>query len=149
MVPTLWVLTTLITNNQTTIVTGNRTEVQTKIYGTETHGIPTLTWTYLKFKLVEETTANIFNKSTENLSTHICFRSTGQPMAWLYFVECVTLCWHSEVIMSAMASQISGVSIVCSIVCWGADQRKHQSSASQPLWWNSTGHRWIPLTKGQ
>ena len=32
--------------------------------------------------------------------------------------------------MSAMASHITGVSSVCSTVCSGADQRKHQSSAS-------------------
>ena len=32
--------------------------------------------------------------------------------------------------MSAMASQITGISIVCLNVCSGADQRKHQSSAS-------------------
>ena len=32
--------------------------------------------------------------------------------------------------MSAMASQITGVSIVCTTVCSGADQRKHQSSGS-------------------
>ena len=32
--------------------------------------------------------------------------------------------------MSAMASQITGVTIVCSTVCSSADQRKHQSSAS-------------------
>ena len=32
--------------------------------------------------------------------------------------------------MSAMAFQITVVSIVCSAVCSGADQRKHQSSAS-------------------
>ena len=37
---------------------------------------------------------------------------------------------YSDVIMSMMASQISGVSIVCSIVRSGADQRKHRSSAS-------------------
>ena len=37
---------------------------------------------------------------------------------------------YSDVMMSAIRSQISGVSIVCSIVCSGADQRKHQSSAS-------------------
>ena len=30
-----------------------------------------------------------------------------------------------EVIMAAMASQVTGISIVCSIVCSGADQRKH------------------------
>ena len=32
--------------------------------------------------------------------------------------------------MSAMASQITGVLIVCSTVCSGADQRNHQRSAS-------------------
>ena len=35
-----------------------------------------------------------------------------------------------DVIMSAMASQITGVSIVCSIVCSDADQRKNQSPTS-------------------
>ena len=38
--------------------------------------------------------------------------------------------YYSEVIKSAMASRITGISIVCSTVCWGADQWKHQSSAS-------------------
>ena len=37
---------------------------------------------------------------------------------------------YSGVIMSAMASQISGISIVYSTVCSGADQRKHQSPVS-------------------
>ena len=37
---------------------------------------------------------------------------------------------YSGVIMSAMASQITGVSIVYSIVCSSPDQRKHQCSAS-------------------
>ena len=32
--------------------------------------------------------------------------------------------------MSAMVSQITGVSVVCSTVCWGTDQRKYQSYAS-------------------
>ena len=34
------------------------------------------------------------------------------------------------IIMSEMASQITDVSVVYSTVCWGADQRNHQSSAS-------------------
>ena len=73
--------------------------------------------------------------------------------------------------MSAMASQITGMSIVCSTTCSGADQRKHQSPAScwprsamsfgivRPWWvyWNAyfclhdgtTGDRWIPLKKCQ
>ena len=37
---------------------------------------------------------------------------------------------YTDIIMSAMASQITGVSIVYSIVCPGTDQRKYQSSAS-------------------
>ena len=37
---------------------------------------------------------------------------------------------YRDVIMGAIASQITGVSIVYSIVCSGADQRKHQSTAS-------------------
>ena len=32
--------------------------------------------------------------------------------------------------MSAMASQVTGVSIVCSAACLGTDRREHQSSAS-------------------
>ena len=39
--------------------------------------------------------------------------------------------WHySDAIMSAMASQITSITIVYSAVHSGADQRKHQSSAS-------------------
>ena len=37
---------------------------------------------------------------------------------------------YADVIMSAMASQITGVSNDCSTVCSGADRRTHQSSAS-------------------
>ena len=53
---------------------------------------------------------------------------------------------YSDVIISAMVSQITGVSMVFSTVCSGADKRKHQSSASLPLWKEFTGDRWIPLT---
>ena len=40
--------------------------------------------------------------------------------------------YYSDVIMSAMASQITyiSISIVCSTACLGVDQRKHQRSAS-------------------
>ena len=48
-----------------------------------------------------------------------------------------------------MAYQITGVSIVCSTVGSGADQRKHRSSASLALCGEFTGDRWIPRTKGQ
>ena len=47
---------------------------------------------------------------------------------------------YSNVIMRAMASQITGVWSVYSTVCSGADQRKHQSSAS--LAFVRGNHRW-------
>ena len=47
---------------------------------------------------------------------------------------------YSHVITSTMASQIASISIVCSTVCSGADQRKHQSSAS--LAFVRRIHRW-------
>ena len=39
-------------------------------------------------------------------------------------------CHYSDVIMSVVASQIAGVSVVYSTFCSGLDQRKYQSSAS-------------------
>ena len=53
---------------------------------------------------------------------------------------------YSDIITSAMASQITGVSSICSTVYSGADQRKHQSSTSLAF---VRGDRWIPRTKGQ
>ena len=47
---------------------------------------------------------------------------------------------YSDVIMSAMTSQITFASIVCSTVSSGAYQRKHQSSASLAFAW--VIHRW-------
>ena len=52
---------------------------------------------------------------------------------------------HNNVVI--MASQITSLIIVYSTVYSGADQRKHQSSAS--LAFVSGIHRWIPCTKGQ
>ena len=50
--------------------------------------------------------------------------------------------------MSAMASQITSLTIVYSTVFWGADQRKHQSSESlafvQGIHWGpvNSPHKW-------
>ena len=55
---------------------------------------------------------------------------------------------YSDVIMSAMASQITGVLIAYSTVCSGADQRKHQSAASLVCVRGiPSSHRWIPAQK--
>ena len=55
---------------------------------------------------------------------------------------------YDDVIMNTMASQITSLSIVCSTVCSGANQRKHQTPRHWPLWWEFTGDRWIPRRKG-
>ena len=47
---------------------------------------------------------------------------------------------YSDVMMGAVASQITGISVVCLTVCSGTGQRKHQSSASLVLWGECTGH---------
>ena len=47
---------------------------------------------------------------------------------------------YNDVIMGAMASHITSLTIVYSPVYSGADQRKHQSSASLPFVWGI--HRW-------
>ena len=58
---------------------------------------------------------------------------------------------YSNVIISVIASQITDVSMVCSNVCPGADQRKHQDSASLVFvrrihrWPVNSPHKW-PVT---
>ena len=59
---------------------------------------------------------------------------------------------YSDTIMSAMASQTTGVSIVYSTVCWGVVQRKHQSPASLAFvrgihWWPVNSPHKVPLTR--
>ena len=55
---------------------------------------------------------------------------------------------YDDVIMSAIASQITSLTIVYSIVY--SDQSKHQSSASLAFVWGiHRGPRWIPRTNGQ
>ena len=54
--------------------------------------------------------------------------------------DCASCNHYSNVIMSTITSQITGVSIVYPTVCSGADQRKHQSSTS--LAFVRGIHRW-------
>ena len=53
---------------------------------------------------------------------------------------CCNIFHYSDVIMGAIASQITDVSIVYSTVCSGANQRKHQSTVS--LAFVRGIHRW-------
>ena len=73
----------------------------------------------------------------------------GNIKIYLYFIsfagiameQVVQILHYSNVIMSAMASQITSASIVYSTVCSGADQRKHQGFAS--LAFVRGIHRWL------
>ena len=84
-----------------------------------------------KYKIEEK-----ISKSYWSSSKVVCFgQTTGSNLEH----------WHvqySDVIMSEMASQITGISIVCLTLCSAADQRKHQSSASLAF---VRGIHWWPL----
>ena len=56
---------------------------------------------------------------------------------------------YDDVIMIALASQITSLTVVYSIVNSGVDERKHQSSASLAFVRGIHRDRWIPRTKGQ
>ena len=66
----------------------------------------------------------------------------------------VTLGWmhYDDIIMGTIASQITSLTIVYSIVYSGADQSKHQSSASLAFVWGiyqgpvNSPHKW-PVTR--
>ena len=68
---------------------------------------------------------NISVKKTMFLTSTVC-----PVMLLMSLVGSFTTHHYSDVILSAMASQIASVSIVYSTVCSGADQREHQSFAS-------------------
>ena len=66
---------------------------------------------------------------------------------------CMDGTWHyNDVMMAAIASQITGLTIVYSSVCSGKDKRKHQRSASLafvrgiPRWPVNFPHKW-PVTR--
>ena len=62
-----------------------------------------------------------------------------KKVQWFPFFSSAYM-YYTDVIMSAMASEITGVSVVYSTVCSGADQRKYQSSA--PMTCVRGLHRW-------
>ena len=73
----------------------------------------------------------------------------GAPMGELWAVFCQL--HYDDVIMSAIASQITSLTIVYSTIYPGADQSKHQSSASLAFVWGihrgllNSPHKW-PVT---
>ena len=76
------------------------------------------------------------------LALVMSFRSTRTDAVWFH---------HRDVIMGTMASQITSLTTGYSSVYSGADQRKHQRSASLAfVWgihrWPVTWHKW-PVTR--
>ena len=74
---------------------------------------------------------------------------------WHQRCKCRDICYlisrrhYGDVIMTTIASQITSLSVVYSIVYSDADHRKHQSSASLAFVWGIHRDRWIPRTKVQ
>ena len=94
--------------------------------------------------LLSENSTYSQSKDRAPMFTHSCLQSSRVVMAGYLLA---TWAWvsdttvkqssrkgnhqhYGDVLMSAMASQITGTSAVCSTVCSGAGQRKHQSSTS-------------------
>ena len=65
-----------------------------------------------------------------------------RPLTHMHSAQILTCIHHSDVIMGAMASQFTSLTIVYSTVYSDAEQRKQQSSASLPFVWGI--HRWQP-----
>ena len=81
---------------------------------------------------------------------HVFFRSCNKHDGMVCNASRVTGHLHyNDVIMSAIASHVTSLTIVYSTVYSGVDQRKHQSSASLAFVWGIHRDRWIPRTKGQ
>ena len=78
-----------------------------------------------------------------NNSAMICWFTATDHSVYCTFHE---ICWwfapchYNDVIMGAMASQITSLTVVYSTVYSNADLRKHQSSASLAFVWRI--HRW-------
>ena len=90
---------------------------------------------------------SVLTLSTFN--TNVLNVSSVDNMYLKYFKGVLVVAHYNDAIMSAMASQITSLAIVYSSVYRGADQGKHQSSASLAFVGEFNGDRWISRTKGQ
>ena len=91
----------------------------------------------VKFQCVHMLNLLIWNRNISEWETqYISFVCLGD---FFYFIF-ASASHYYDIIMSAMPSQITGISIVCSTLGSVGDQRKHQSSASLTL--VRAIHRW-------
>ena len=86
---------------------------------------------YFLKSLLRLTTKNSWN---HRISTPLCRESFAAQLT--HYTDSVSMPWHhhdnhyDDVIMTMLASQITSLIVVYSIVYSGVNQRKHQSSAS-------------------
>ena len=84
---------------------------------------------------------------------HGCWCSGYWPCSvaclWYCCTSNMTNLHYSDVIMSKMASQITVVSIIFQPFVEEQIKENIKALHRWPLWGESTGYRWIPLTKGQ
>ena len=115
----------------------------------------------------DRTIESLLKRSFYSKNTHK-IHSMARPWGWgkecLLWLQCHTICfthsrtslWHgnhyNDVIMGVIASQITSLTVVYSIVHSDADQRKHQSPASLAFvrgihqWPVNSPHKW-PVTR--
>ena len=86
-----------------------------------------------------ETDEAVISESNFVITEHI-FGNIYCIYLYMWLIAKLSYIHYVDVIMTAMASQISSLTIVYSTVYWGADQRKFQSSAS--LAFVQGIHRW-------
>ena len=104
-----------------------------------------VTTTSLVLCVEPSTATTVFDITYDGHCSSILARSVGRDVNLLVYImlQCRILnlfytddisncAWHhyNDVIMGAIAPQITSITFVFSIVCSDADQRKHQSSAS-------------------
>ena len=90
---------------------------------------------------------NAWNKELMPLLAYLSPGKRGY--SWWLAIDLNTTKHYIDVIMTTMGSQITSLTVVYSTIYSGADQRKHQSSASLAFVWGIHRDRWIPRTKDQ
>ena len=100
-------------------------------------------WSTISFPSMPQWLGTQQKRTWVPLSLNSQRRSQLAYFAWLFQVLCLVdlvVLHYCDVVMSAIASQITSLTSVYSIVYSGADQRKHESSAS--LAFVRGIHRW-------
>ena len=109
-------------------------------------GIHSPSWNFAITKCCQWTRYTCFSPNNDQLSQHWPRINMGSYLA----ISCHE--HYTDVIMGAMASQITSLTIVYSTVYSDAYQRKHQSSASLAFVWGihrgpvNSPHKW-PVTR--